>query len=223
VTSLDAVVFDLDGTLIDTEQTWDDIRRSLADEAGRPWPAEATRAMMGMSTPEWSAYLHDVVGVGTSPADAARLTIDAMAEHHRRGVATLTGAVESVRRMAALGLPRGLGVASSSPRVLIDAALSALGVADLVRASVSTEEVAAGKPAPDGYLRVAELLGADPTRCVAVEDATNGILSALAAGMRVVAVPPHFHPPPADVLERADAVIDSLDGLDAALLKRVAG
>ncbi|QXT63849.1 HAD family hydrolase [Tessaracoccus palaemonis] len=204
-----AIIFDLDGTLIDTEESWDIVRRGLARDAGLAWPDGATQAMMGMSTQEWSAYLVDAVGLPGTPDEAARLTIEAMAAHHRAGVDVLPGAVEAVRRMADR---YPVAIASSSPRVLIDAAVEALGIGDLLQATVSTEEVERGKPAPDGYLRACELLGVAPGEAVAVEDAPNGIRSALAAGMAVVAVPPHFHPPGAELLAEA-TVVESLDQL----------
>lgn len=205
----EAIVFDLDGTLTDTEATWDVVRRGLAEDAGLPWPEGATQAMMGMSTGEWSSYLSETVGLPYDAEESARRTIEAMAEHHRGGVTVLRGAVEAVRRMAER---YPIAIASSSPRVLIDAAVESLGLADFLAATVSTEEVERGKPAPDGYLKACELLGVDPTRAVAVEDAPNGIKSALAAGMAVVAVPPHFHPPSEDLLAQT-TVLDNLDEL----------
>lgn len=204
-----AIIFDMDGTLMETEEQWDVVRRKLAADAGVPWPEQATQAMMGMSTPEWSEYLASSVGLPMTASEAAEKTIDAMAAHHRAGVELLPGAVESVRRMAA---HFSLAIASSSPRRLIDAGVEAMGIGDLLSATVSTEEVTAGKPAPDGFLRAAELLGVAPAKCVAVEDSTNGVLSALAAGMTVVCIPPSFHPPAEDVLART-TVLESLDEL----------
>jgi len=164
---------------------------------------------MGMSTGEWSAYLVDVVGLPMTAPEAARATVEAMAAHYRGGIDLLPGAVAAVRRMAER---YPVAIASSSPRLLIDTAVEVMGLADVLSATVSTEEVERGKPSPDGYLRACELLGADPRQCVAVEDAPNGLLSALAAGMAVVAVPPHFHPPAADLLART-TVIETLDEL----------
>lgn len=217
--SFDALVFDMDGTLTDSEAWWDEIRRDLAAQDGVPWPDDATTAMMGMSTPEWSAYLADVVGLDGDAHRSARRTIETLTRwYHERGVPVLPGAVDAVRRVAAL-LP--IGLATSSPREHVDAILDELGITDLFGATVSTEECRAGKPDPAAYLRAAELLGVDPTRCAAVEDSANGIRSALAAGMTVVAIPPHFHPPAPEVLDRCAAVLGSIDELTADLLDRL--
>ena len=214
---MEAVVFDMDGTLTDTEATWDGVRRSLAAQDGRPWPDGATQAMMGMSTQEWSAYLVEVVGLQGTPEDAARRTIEGLQEIYRTSLNVLPGAREAVERMASRWT---LGLASSSPRVLIDQSAATMGIADLFATTMSTEELAdgAGKPAPDVYLEVCRRLGAEPERAVAIEDSTNGLLSAHAAGMKVVAIPPHFHPPSAEVLALADVVIDSLDELTVGLV-----
>ena len=209
---MSAVVFDMDGTLTDTEHVWDVVRRGLAEAEGLPWPAEASRAMMGMSTQEWSAYLSDVVGLAGDADDAARRTIGAMVAHYEAGLDLLPGAVAAVRRMAGRW---PVGLASSSPRVLIDAAVHAMGLDGVFGTTLSTEELQAGKPSPDVYLEACRRLGADPVRSVAVEDAHNGILSARAAGLAVIAIPPHFNPPPAKTLALADLVLDSLDELTA--------
>ncbi|MFT3887208.1 MAG: HAD family phosphatase [Arachnia sp.] len=205
----DAIVFDLDGTLVETEHVWDTVRRGLATDAGRAWPTDATQAMMGMSTAEWSTYLVEVVGLPGTPEEVARRTVDAMAAHYREGVAVADGAVAAVRRMAER---YPVAIASSSPRQLIDAAVEVLGLTDVLTATVSTEEVERGKPAPDGYLRACALLGVDPARCVAVEDSPNGLLSARNAGMSVVVIPPPFNAPTAEQLAGAH-VVASLDQL----------
>lgn len=211
-----AVVFDLDGTLIETEPIWDEVRRGLAAAAGRPWPPAATTTMMGLSTQEWSTYLHEVVGVGQSPGDAALLTISALQGRYAAGLPVLPGAVEAVRRMAARW---PLGVASSSPRVLIDAALEGLGVTGLVEAVRSTEEGAGrGKPEPDAFLWVCAQLGVPPGDAVAIEDSSNGLRAAHAAGMKVIAIPSAFHPPSPDILALADVVLDDLSHLTPALV-----
>jgi len=216
-----AVVFDMDGTLTDTEATWDKVRRGLAAAEGLPWPAEATPAMMGMSTQQWSAYLSDVVGLSGTAEDAARRTIGGMVEAYHSGIEVLPGAPEVVHRLAA---DWPLGLASSSPRVLIDVALETMGVADLFVTTLSTEELGgAGKPAPDVYLEVCRRLGVDPVDAVAIEDSPNGIKAASAAGMKVIAIPPHFHPPTAEVLALADVVVDTLDDVTTELVAGLVG
>ncbi|MDQ7992930.1 MAG: HAD family phosphatase [Propionicimonas sp.] len=216
-----AVVFDMDGTLTDTEAIWDVVRRGLAEADGLPWPDEATPAMMGMSTQQWSAYLSEVVGLPGSAKDAARRTIDGMVDAYRGGIEVLPGAPEVVYR---LGARWRLGLASSSPRVLIDTALATLGITDQFATTLSTEELGgAGKPAPDVYLEVCRRLGVAPADAVAIEDAPNGIKAAHAAGMRLIAVPPHFHPPAADVLALADVVVDSLDEITTELVAELLG
>ncbi len=212
-----AVVFDMDGTLTDSEEEWDVVRRGLAAEDGVAWPEDATKAMMGMSTPEWSAHLVETVGLRGTPDEAAERTISGMADAYRAGrIPKLPGAADAVRRMAEIA---PLAVASSSPRTLIEEGLGLLGVRELVGVIVSTEEVARGKPHPDGFLAACAQLGVDPATTVAVEDSTNGVASALAAGMKVVVVPPRFHPPAPDVLARADAAIDDLDALTVDLVR----
>jgi HAD superfamily hydrolase (TIGR01509 family) len=211
---MDGVVFDLDGVLVDSERWWDEVRRGLAAEHGRPWPADATTAMIGMSTPEWARYLVEVVGVPLPPDGAARTVIDRMAERYEEGPPLLPGAVEAVREAAGRG---PVGIASSSPPRIIRAFLDATGLLDVVRVAMSSEQAGAGKPDPAVYLMASAALGLAADRCVAVEDSTNGLKAALAAGMTVLALPnPHFPPDP-DVLAQAAAVLTDLAGLPAAL------
>lgn len=214
--SIEAVVFDLDGTLADTEHLWDEVRCALAAEDGIAWPDGATQAMIGMSTAEWSAYLADAVGLRGSAADAERRTIDALTARYREELPTIPGAADAVRRIAT---EWPIGLATSTPRRLIDTILDAVGVRELFAVTVSTEEVRAGKPAPDAYLRACTLLGAEPSRCVAVEDSANGIRSAHAAGLVVVAIPPHFHPPGPDTLALASATLADISQLTPALVR----
>ncbi len=214
-TSAAAVVFDLDGVLVDTEPEWDAVRRSLALEDGVEWPAEATQMMMGMNTPEWARYLVEGVGISGTPEEAAERTITGLMSRYRQQLHVKDGAVAAVRRMAALA---PLAVASSSPRRLIETVLDELGVQDLFATWVSTEEVGAGKPAPDGYLETCRRLGVDPAGTIAVEDSSNGLRAAAAAGMLVVAVPDIFTSAAPDALALAHAVLNSLVELDAGLV-----
>jgi HAD superfamily hydrolase (TIGR01509 family) len=207
-----AVVFDLDGVLIDSEQVWDDVREALARERGGRWHERAQREMMGMSSPEWSRYMHEQIGLRESPEEINRVVVERMLERYADGPPWLPGALEAVRRV---GEAYVLGLASSSNRELIDLVLEAGGIDGLFGATVSSEEVAAGKPAPDVYLEVARRLGVTPGECVAVEDSHNGIRSAKAAGMRCVAIPnPEF--PPGDAVAEADVVLYSIAELTPA-------
>ena len=206
----EAVVFDLDGLLLDTEQVWDEVREALTRERGGRWHERAQADMMGMSSTEWSTYMHEELGLAEPPEELNRLVVERMQERYRERLPLVDGAVEAVRR---IGARWPIGLASSSNRELIDLALELMGVADLFQATVSSEEVESGKPAPDVYLEAARRLGVAPERVVAVEDSGAGIRSAKAAGMRVIAIPnPHF-PPPDDVLVLADVVLDSLADL----------
>jgi len=204
---IEAVVFDLDGLLLDSEQVWDEVREALTRERGGRWHDRAQADMMGMSSKEWSRYMHDELGLSEPPEELNRLVVERMQERYRERLPLVDGAVEVVRR---IGARWPLGLASSSNRPLIDLALEEMGVADLFRATVSSEEVERGKPAPDVYLEAARRLGVRPQDVAAVEDSAAGIASAKAGGMRVVAIPnPHF-PPPKNVLAEADVVLDSL-------------
>jgi len=204
---IDAVVFDLDGLLLDSEQVWDEVREQLTRERGGRWHEGATRDMMGMSSVEWSRYMHERLGLPEPAAEINAEVVRRMLERYRERLPLLPGAVEAVRRLAARW---PLGLASSSNRELIELALEAAGIAELFRVTVSSEEVERGKPAPDVYVEAAKRLGIAPERAVAVEDSHNGILSARAAGMRVIAVPnPHFPPRP-EALAEADVVLGSL-------------
>ena len=204
---IDAVVFDLDGLLIDSEQVWDEAREQLAEERGGRWHDQAQKDMMGMSSTEWSRYMHERVGLPEPPEEINREVVERLAATYCEHLPAIPGAKEAVERLAARW---PLGLASSSNRELIDLALELLGVKQLFAATVSSEEVDRGKPAPDVYLEVARRLGVDPTHAAAVEDSNNGILAAKAAGMRVLAIPNRHFPPGEDALAQADVVLDSL-------------
>ena len=211
---MEAVVFDLDGVLVDSEQTWDEVRRAVVAEHGGRWTAEATRAMQGMSTPEWARYLVAELGARLEPDRIAEVVIDAMAARYAGGPPVLPGAEETVRAVAGR---YPVAIASSSPPVLIKAFLEATDLVGVVRVAVSSEQVAAGKPAPDVYLKAAELLAVRPETCAAVEDTTNGLRAAMAARMAVYALPnPHFPPDPA-VLAEAAFVLDDIRDLPSRL------
>jgi HAD superfamily hydrolase (TIGR01509 family) len=210
---VDAVVFDLDGVLIDSEHVWDEARQQLAEERGGRWHERASRDMMGMSSPEWSRYMRDVVGIDEEPDAISAEVVRRLEAIYRRELPLLPGAVDAVERLAERW---PLGLASSSNRELIDLALSLAGLKRFFAATVSSEEVSRGKPAPDVYLEAARRLGVPATRCVAIEDSENGIKSAKAAGMCVLAIPNPRYPPAEDALAAADDVLRSIEQLTAA-------
>ena len=207
---IDAVVFDLDGVLVDSEHVWDEVREELARERGGRWHERAQADMMGMSSPEWSAYMHDVIGLADPPEEINAEVVRRMERRYARELPLIEGAIEAVRRLH--GVYR-LGLASSSNRPLIDAVLAETGLSSLFEATVSSEEVPRGKPAPDVFLEAARRLGIAPERVAAIEDSANGLRAAHAAGMRTIAIPNRRYPPPEDALELADAILDSLSEL----------
>ena len=209
---IDAVVFDLDGVLIQSEEVWDAVRETYVRERGGRYDDVVQRAMMGMSSTEWSAYLHDEAGVPDEPAQINAEVVRRMLAAYREHLPLVPGSVDAVQRLADR-FP--LGLASSSNRELIDTVLEVAGLAPFFRATVSSEEVARGKPAPDVYLEAARRLGVEPTRCAAVEDSHGGIRSAKAAGMRVVAIPNPTYPPDREALALADVSLASLQELTA--------
>ena len=210
--SVAAVVFDLDGVLVDSEQAWDEARRMLVAQRGGMWREGATRAMLGMSAPEWSRYVVEELGVPMDPSDVDAAVVDELLAGYGRRLPVLPDARAAVERIAA-AYP--LGLASSSNRRVIDVVLRELGVAERFAATVSSEEVGRGKPAPDVYLEAARRLGVDPRGCVAIEDSENGIRSAHAAGMRVVAVPNEVFPPGEEALGLAALVLPGVAALTA--------
>jgi len=211
----EAVVFDLDGVLIQSEEVWDEVRERYTRERGGRYDAEIQRAMMGMSSTEWSSFLHETAGISDAPEEINHAVVQLMLAAYREHLPLVDGAVEAVQRLAA-AFP--LAVASSSNRPLIDAVLDAAGLEAYFAATVSSEEVAHGKPAPDVYLEAARRLGAEATRCAAVEDSHGGIRSAKAAGMRVIAIPNATYPPDEEALAQADVVLRSLAELTPAVV-----
>lgn len=211
-TRVAAVVFDLDGVLIDSEPVWETVRGEFVLTRGGRWPADAQTRMMGMSTREWSSYVSRELGVGLSPKAVAAAVIKGIRERYATRLPLIEAAADAVRRLAAVW---PLGLASSSPRELIEVVLDRAGLQPFFKVVLSTEEVPRGKPAPDVYLEATRRLAVDPGRSVAVEDSTNGIRSAVAAGMRVIAIPRPQYPPDPNALATAAQVLPSLAALTA--------
>ena len=212
-----AVIFDLDGVLVESESLWDAARRELAARCGVEWPAGATRAMMGMSSLEWSRYMRDAVGVPLEPRQISSEVVASLERSYARRLPLIEGAAAAVAR---LGERWPLGLASSANRGVIDRVLASPELSGRFAATVSAEEVPRGKPAPDVYLEAARRLGEPPGRCVAVEDSASGMRAAAAAGLALVAIPNREFPPDPDALASADVVLGSIAALDAAAVER---
>jgi HAD superfamily hydrolase (TIGR01509 family) len=205
-----AVVFDLDGVIIDSEHVWDAAREALARERGGHWHERAQMDMMGMSSTEWSRYMHDVIGLKDPPEEISAEVVRRLEATYREELPLIDGAPEAVARLAERW---PLAVASSSNRPIIDLVLELSGLDRFFRATVSSEEVQHGKPSPDVYLEAALRLGVDPEHTVAVEDSHNGILAAKAGGMRVVAIPNKRYPPGEGALTEADIALEDISEL----------
>ena len=213
-----AVIFDLDGVLIDSEQVWAAAREELVRERSGHWRSDATREMMGMSSPEWSRYMHDVLGVPMAPEQIAEEVVERLRALYRERLPLLPGAREAVTSLASRW---PLGLASSANRPIVEEVLDLADLRELFAATVSAEEVARGKPAPDVYIEAAARLAVVPSECVAVEDSTNGLRAAAAAGMRLIAVPNREYPPDASALELADAVVRTPGEIGPALVAKL--
>ena len=213
---IDVVVFDLDGVVVDSEQVWDDVREQLAKERGGRWHDGAQAAMMGMSSPEWSAYMHDEIGLRESPEAINTEVVERMQERYRR-----TAAADRRRRRG------GAAARARVParrRVVVEPAADRDGPrARGDRGSLRGRRLVGGgrgRQARAGRLPRGDAPPrAEPGRTAAVEDSSNGIRAARAAGMRVLALPNAHFPPPADVLALADAVIASPAELTPALVR----
>jgi HAD superfamily hydrolase (TIGR01509 family) len=214
----DAVIFDLDGVLLDSEQLWNRAKQEVVCQTGGRWRDDAPRTMMGMSSPEWARYMADELGVPLDGDEINRRVVGRMEELYRAELPLLPRAVDVVET---LHRHWSLGLASSANREIIDLFLSEAALADAFAATVSSEEVERGKPAPDVYLEAARRIGASADRCVAVEDSSNGLRSAAAAGMAVIAVPNSHYPPDSDALALAAAAVPAVAGITPELVKRV--
>jgi HAD superfamily hydrolase (TIGR01509 family) len=208
---IEAVAFDLDGTLIESERRWEAARRDVTETYGGTWDQNAQPAMMGLSTPEWIAYMQRELGVSLEADEIRQRVLERVVASYREDLPLAKGAQAAVRKLAERW---PLAVASSSPRELIELVVELAGLDGAFEAVVSSGEVARGKPAPDVYLRACELLGSAPARTAAIEDSGPGVRSARAAGMPVVLIPGSEFPPDQGVLEEADLVLDSIEALD---------
>jgi HAD superfamily hydrolase (TIGR01509 family) len=215
----EAVIFDMDGVLVDSEIWWDDVRREWAAAHTRTWTTADRAAVMGANSEAWARIMRDRLGLPDIPtAEVVRDVVDGVVQRFAtRGVPVIDGAVATVRR---LETEFTLAVASSAHIDVIDAALAATGLRGAFRAIVSSDEVAHGKPAPDVYLEAARRIGVRPAACLVVEDSLNGVRSGRAAGMTVVLVPNAAVPPLPEAFELADLVLQRLADLDLRTIGR---
>jgi HAD superfamily hydrolase (TIGR01509 family) len=216
--SVAAVIFDLDGVIVDSEIWWDEVRQAFARERGRAWGEEDRVAVMGANSRQWSRIMRGRLGLDDSADRIERTIVEGVVERYRaEGPPIIPGAAETVRRIAERW---PVAVASSAHREVIDAALDAVGLTDQLRVVVSSDEVPHGKPEPDVYLETARRLGVPPERCLVVEDSYNGVRAGKAAGMTVVLVPNVSVPPAPGTADLADLVLDRLTELDPAMVRR---
>ncbi len=218
MTRVAAVIFDLDGVLVDSEIWWDEIRLGFARRHDRAWTSDDQAAVMGANSAGWARIMRERLDLDLPEAAIEREVVDGVVARYRAdGAPGIDGAVEAVRRIAAA---HPVAVASSAHRAVIDAALEAIGLTATFRVVVSSDEVDHGKPAPDVYLEAARRLGVDPRDCLVVEDSKNGAAAGRAAGMTVVLVPNHSVPPAPGATDFADVVLDRLADLDPDAVER---
>jgi HAD superfamily hydrolase (TIGR01509 family) len=207
--NVQALIFDLDGLLVDSEPTWFEVEGAFLARFGFEWTREEADACMGQGTPNTLRFWRDKHGIEIDlERDTESIVSDVIARAPQMPLKT--GALDLLNTARSLGLP--MAVASSSRTRLIRAVLASKGIESYFRLVVSGQDVARGKPAPDIFLRAAELLGARPSRCVVLEDALAGVHAGVAAGCLVFAVP-SVHSPE---FERCGArVVSSLLGVSA--------
>jgi HAD superfamily hydrolase (TIGR01509 family) len=198
-----AVLFDMDGLLIDSEPLWYDVEYAVVERLGGQWAPHHQAACIGGTMDASCRYIIDLTGTDVSVDELSDLLIGEMETHFRQDTLPLhNGALELVDAVRAAGVPTGL--VSSSYRRLVDAALERLG-RDRFDTSVAGDEITRGKPDPEPYLTACARLGVEPRECVVLEDAISGVASAEAAGCRVVAIPsvaPIEQTPTRHVVER---------------------
>jgi beta-phosphoglucomutase-like phosphatase (HAD superfamily) len=215
----DAVLFDLDGVLVDSEPWWNESRVEFATGVGRAWTHEDQALCMGGNSPEWAGIMRDRLGlVDMDPRAIQDAVVAGVVRRYRdRPAPIIDDAPTHVRRIAR---DRPVAIASSSHPDVIAAAVAALGLRDTMGAIVSSDEVPLGKPSPDVYRLAASRLGVDAARCLVVEDSINGVRAGKAAGATVVLIPSHSVPPPPEANDIADAIVPSLSALDPDALAR---
>jgi HAD superfamily hydrolase (TIGR01509 family) len=209
-----AVIFDLDGVIVDSEIWWHEVREAWAEGQGLRWTDEDSRAVMGANSRAWARIMRERKGLDPSAEpEIERAVVEGVIERYaREGAPRIEGATDTVRQVAAR---HAVAVASSAHRAVIQAALEATDLVDVIPVVVSSDEVEHGKPAPDVYLEAARRLGIAPVECLVVEDSLNGVKAGRAAGMHVVLVPNATVPPAPEAFELANEVLERIAMLPA--------
>jgi HAD superfamily hydrolase (TIGR01509 family) len=213
--SIDTVIFDLDGVILDTELVWHTVRRDFALAHGGHWDEHDQPVVMGANSLQWAAYMRETSGIPLSDREIYEGIIQGLRDWYARDLPLIPGVREAI---AGLAPYYRLGVASSSPRELIEYALVLAGLRELLGTVVSSDEVARGKPAPDVYREACARLGTSPRRSAAVEDSSSGIQAAAAAGLAVIAIPNREFPPSSQTLRLADIVLGSIAELSVGVI-----
>ena len=216
--TVDAVIFDLDGVLVDSEIWWHEERVDWARQRGLTWTHEDSSHVMGANSRGWARIMRERLGL--PPIEEAAIEddiVDRVVRRYVDGAPEIQGATATVRAIAERW---PVAIASSAHRAVIDAALNATGLAGVIPIVVSSDDVEHGKPAPDVYLETARQLGVTPKTCLVIEDSLNGVRAARSAGMIVVLVPNESIPPAAGAAELADLVLARLVDLDPAFVTR---
>jgi HAD superfamily hydrolase (TIGR01509 family) len=210
-----AVVFDLDGIILDSEQTWNEARTQLARQYGRTWTHRDQVDMMGSSPRTWPAQMAQKLSLPLAPEDIRQSVVGTLLESYKRSLPIVPRAPE-VARALATNWP--LGLASSSDRAVIDYVLELADLSNLFTVTVSSEEVDNGKPSPDIYLETCRRMGVDPKNCVAIEDSWSGLVSAASAGLAVIAIPNKTYQPSREFVQLADVTLQDISDLTPAIV-----
>lgn len=212
-----AIIFDMDGLLIDSEPKWDRARADMAERLGKEWGRKDHEAVMGVSTEEWAAYMRDTWNIDMSLKDIVEEIVSRMRDYYREQIPFRKNAVEAVN-LAADNYRTAL--ASGSERSLIDIVTASEQLAGKFEVVLSADQVERGKPHPDVYLETAKRLGVEPEYCLCLEDSKNGMLAGLNAGFKVIGIPDKDFPVEQAVLDKVDAVLGSLDEFTLELLRK---
>lgn len=211
-----AVIFDMDGILVDTEEIWHQVRHDFVASFGGVWTAQHQRDCMGANSAQWSRYIRRTFRAPMTEQEILAGVVSMLRDSYAADPPVIPGASDAVRALAGAGL--SLAVASSSPLSIIEFLMERMGLTESFQALVSSDAVEHGKPSPDVYAFACAQLQVRPEEAVAVEDSGNGIVAAADAGLFVIAIPNKLFPPETAALARASRVLDSIRELTPEVL-----